>query len=486
MGTFMRSVRYWSARHAHTMESLYNSFCSVAPVFRPLISMLGKKHAEPLLAKLEHVIKGTLFDCRMCGECTLSASGMACPMNCGKQLRNGPCGGVAANGGCEIFPEMRCVWIDALDGAKLMANAAAGRQVQGPVDRSKKGSSTWLKIITSEPEATEKKVQEGVDAKPRAVGSLENACNSGRCVVTVEISPPDSVNPQDLLQRAEVFRGLVDAINVTDNAGANCHMSSLAASALLASAGHSPVFQSACRDRNRIAVQADIMGAAALGVKNLLCITGDGVGSGDHPQARPVFDLDSVSLLGIARGMRDQGTYASGRKLSSRPELFLGATMNPFAPPYEERIINLEKKIAAGAQFIQTQFCFDLKMFESFMREVRLRGLDRRSHILVGVGPLPSVRTARWLKTNVPGVHIPDALITRMEHARDPKREGALICKELIFALKEVKGVAGIHLMGHKNENLLAEIIVETGLAHGVESLDVSRAHPHMKLGLVA
>jgi len=297
------------------MEALYNGFCRVAPFFRPMISMIGPKQAEPLLAKLEQGIKGTLFDCRMCGECTLSASGMTCPMNCGKQLRNGPCGGVAADGGCEIFPEMRCVWIEAIDGAKLMANSTAGRIVQPPVDHSKSGSSTWLKIIINEPDVPKKEVHENLIVSPHTVGSLEHACNSGRTVVTVEISPPDSVNPHDLLQRAEVFRGLVDAINVTDNAGANCHMSSLAASALLASAGHSPVFQSACRDRNRIAVQADIMGAAALGVQNLLCITGDGVGSGDHPQALPVFDLDSVSMLSIARGMRDHGSYASGRKL---------------------------------------------------------------------------------------------------------------------------------------------------------------------------
>jgi 5,10-methylenetetrahydrofolate reductase len=447
------------------MESLYNGFCSVAPFLRPMVSLMGRKHAEPVVAKLEHIIKGTLFDCRMCGECTLSASGMACPMNCGKQLRNGPCGGVAVNGSCEIFPEMRCVWIEALEGARLMANSAAGRQIQHPVDHSKSGSSTWLNIIINEPVVPKKDTYESVIWKAHTVGSLERACNSGRTVVTVEISPPDSVNPQDLLHRAEVFRGLVDAINVTDNAGANCHMSSLAASAILASAGHSPVFQSACRDRNRIAVQADIIGAAALGVQNILCITGDGVGSGDHPQALPVFDLDSISMLDIARGMRDHGTYASGRKLHSRPELFLGATMNPFAPPYEDRIINLEKKIAAGAQFIQTQFCFDLKMFETFMREVRLRGLDRRSHILVGVGPLPSVRTARWLNTNVPGVHIPDKLITRMAQSKDPKHEGAAICKEFIFALREIEGVSGFHLMGHKNEKLLAEIIVDTGLA---------------------
>ncbi|HIJ86630.1 MAG TPA: hypothetical protein HPP97_02980 [Desulfuromonadales bacterium] len=482
----MKRIRHWSARHARTMESLYNGFCSVAPVFRPMIAMIGKKQAEPLLARLEQGIKGTLFDCRMCGECTLSASGMACPMNCGKQLRNGPCGGVTASGGCEIFPEMHCVWIEALDGSRLMANSAAGRQVQPPVDHSKRGSSTWLKIIVNEPDAAKKGAHERVPMKAHAVGSLERACNSGRPVVTVEISPPDSVNPQDLLHRAEVFRGLVDAINVTDNAGANCHMSSLAASAILASAGHAPVFQSACRDRNRIAVQADIMGAAALGVQNILCITGDGVGSGDHPQALPVFDLDSVSMLGIARGMRDHGTYASGRKLHSRPELFLGATMNPFAPPYDDRIINLEKKIAAGAQFIQTQFCFDVKMFASFMREVRLRGLDRQSHILAGVGPLPSARTARWLKTHVPGVHIPDALIARMAYAEDQKREGVAICKEIIRALKEIEGVAGYHLMGHKNEQLLAEIIVDTGLADRSDANESSHYRDNMEDRLVA
>ena len=140
----MKSIRHWSARHARTMESLYNGFCSVAPVFGPLISKIGKKQAEPLLAKLEQGIKGTLFDCRMCGECILSASGMACPMNCGKQLRNGPCGGVATDGSCEIFPDMRCVWLEALDGARLMTNSTAGRLVQPPVDHSKSGSSTWL------------------------------------------------------------------------------------------------------------------------------------------------------------------------------------------------------------------------------------------------------------------------------------------------------------------------------------------------------
>jgi 5,10-methylenetetrahydrofolate reductase len=346
-----------------------------------------------------------------------------------------------------------------------MAGGAAIARIQPPVDYSKSGSSTWLKIVMGESGTPPETPQVATSLPEREPATFERACRSGRFIVTAEISPPDSVDPQDLLRRAQVLRGLVDAVNVTDNAGANCHISSLAASALLAADGFSPVFQSACRDRNRIAIQADIMGAAALGVRNLLCLTGDGVGSGDHPQAKPVFDLDAVSLLGIARGMRDQGTYASGRSITSRPELFLGATANPFAAAFEARIANLEKKIAAGAQFIQTQFCFDLAMFAKFMSEVRERGLDRRCQILVGIGPLPSVRTARWLDGNVPGVRIPGEVIRRLEQAKEAKREGVIICIETIQALKEIKGVAGVHLMGHRNESVLAEIIVESGLA---------------------
>jgi len=225
------------------------------------------------------------------------------------------------------------------------------------------------------------------------------------------------------------------------------------------------VFQISCRDRNRIAMQGDIMGAAALGVRNLLVVTGDGVGNGDHPQARPVFDLDSVSLLQVARGLRDRGTYASGRKVSARPGLFLGATLNPFAPPFGERIVNLEKKVAAGAQFVQTQYCFDVEMLEAFMREVRSRGIERRCHILVGVGPLPSARTARWMRAHVPGVHIPEHILHRLEQSADQKREGAKICVELILALRRIEGIAGVHVMAHRNESLVPEILRESGLA---------------------
>lgn len=456
----------WRTR---TLESLYGVFCRTAPLLGRATALLGTRRTGELLARLESSVKGALFDCRMCGECLLSSTGLVCPMTCGKQLRNGPCGGVSADGGCEISPEMPCVWLQAAAGAGQMTDPAAIGQINPPLDHRKQGSSTWLDIVRKE--KRHRLPTGGAHAAPLPLNNpepegLERACLSGNFVVTAEISPPDSADPRVLLERAAPLRGLVDAINVTDNAGANCHMSSAAASAILVAGGYAPVLQVTCRDRNRIAIQADLLGAAAFGVRNVLCLTGDGVGSGDHPQAKPVFDLDSISLIGIVDGVR-RGRYASGRQIVSPPPLFIGATANPFVPSFEERVLNLDKKVRAGARFVQTQFCFDLLLMEKFMKEVRAQGLDSRCHILAGVGPLPSARTAKWLNSSVPGVNIPASLIRRLETAEDPKREGVRICVETIDALREMQGIRGIHLMGHKNEATLAEIIVETGLAEG-------------------
>ena len=471
----MRSLRHWSVRHARGMELFYKGFCQFMPLLRPGLSFLGRKRSDRVLAAVESRLKGLLFDCRMCGECVLSTTGMACPMNCAKRLRNGPCGGVTADGCCEVHTEMPCVWLEAFKGAGQMSMDVGVDRIQPPVDYSREGSSSWLEMVLGA-NGTRAENQSPAPSLPkRQPAAFEQACRSGHFLVTAEISPPDSTDPQDLLRRAAPFRGLVDAVNVTDSAGAHCHMSSLAASAILAANGYAAVFQTGCRDRNRIAIQADLVGAAALGVRNLLCLTGDDVKAGDHPQARPVFDLDAVSLLQIASGMRDHGTYASGRRLTSSPNLFLGSTISPFVPTFESRLANMQKKIEAGAGFIQTQFCFDLEMFKKFMVEVRARGLDQRCHILVGVGPLASVRVARWLNGNVPGVLIPEEVIRRLEQAKDPKLEGKRICIETIQALREIAGVAGIHLMGHRNEKVLAEIIVEAGAAQLGRTAEPSR-----------
>jgi 5,10-methylenetetrahydrofolate reductase len=391
---------------------------------------------------------------------------MACPMNCAKEMRNGPCGGVRANGHCEVKLGMPCVWVEATAGTKRIApdHLAHPTPLLPAIDQRKRGSASWIQVIQGKPNpAFQPPVGERITPQAEQ-GPLERACRSGRFVITVEVAPPDSVKPADLLARAEKFKGLVDAINITDGAGGNCHMSSVAASAILSAHGFSPVYQIACRDRNRIAIQGDILGASALGVQNILCLTGDDVSQGDQPQAKPVFDLDAVSLLHIARGMCDRGEFASGRKLQNAPDLFIGATTNPFVPPFTDRIANLEKKIAAGARFIQTQFCFDVPMLEDFMRQVRARGLHHRAYFIVGVGTLGSAKALAWMANNVPGVYVPPALLARIAAAPDQKAEAKQVCIETIQALARIEGVAGVHVMGHKNEDTLAEIITECGL----------------------
>ncbi|MGI9310331.1 MAG: methylenetetrahydrofolate reductase [bacterium] len=297
-----------------------------------------------------------------------------------------------------------------------------------------------------------------------SAGRLERVLRDGAFAVTAELAPPDSADPDEVYAQARLFDGCVDAINATDGSGANCHMSSVGVCALLTRAGYSTIMQISCRDRNRIAMQGDILGAAAMGVANILCLTGDGVQAGDHPAAKPVFDLDCMSLLATARAMRDESRFLSGRQLSRSPRVLLGAAANPFAQPREFRVERLEKKVAAGADFVQTQYCFDMEVFARYMQRARDRNLHRRVFILAGVGPLASARAARWIRDNVPGVHIPDAIIARIHGAQDQKREGINICIELMQQLKEIEGVAGVHVMAYRQERHVAEMVAASGV----------------------
>lgn len=466
----MNAWRHWSVRHARGLSRVYRTMAALAPRLGFLARWIGRERLGAALLPLERAAKSAFFDCRMCGQCVLSVTGMACPMGCAKQMRNGPCGGVRADGGCEVRPAQRCTWLEATDGdARIRAgHTDTWTQRVAALDQRRRGESTWLEVIAPPPRPAGGPPAQGraADAQAQAPGNPFEAACRGRdgFIVTVEIAPPDSPDPQALLQRAALFDGLVDAINITDGAGANCHMSSVAAASVLAAAGVTPVCQVGCRDRNRIAVQGDVLGAAALGVRNVLCLTGDDVSQGDHPEARPVFDLDAANLLHVLRGMRDRGEYASGRRLEQAPRLFLGATANPFVPPYAGRVDNLQRKIDAGAQFVQTQFCFDLRLLEDFMREVRARGLHERAAIIVGVGTLASAKALRWMAAHVPGVHVPEAVTARIAAAEDQRAEGRRVCVETIRALRRIEGVAGVHLMGHKNEAALARIIVEAGL----------------------
>jgi methylenetetrahydrofolate reductase (NADPH) len=306
-----------------------------------------------------------------------------------------------------------------------------------------------------------------LDTQPyKSDGRLERVLRSGRFAVTAELNPPDSADSQEVYGAALVLSEVCDAINATDASGANCHMSSVAICALLTRAGYAPVLQVSCRDRNRIAIQGDILGAAAMGVCNVLCLTGDDVTVGDQPQARRVFDFDSIQLLRTARIMRDQAMFLSGRKLTTPPRIFLGAASNPFVPPYDWRPLRLGKKVEAGADFIQTQFCFDVVRFRSFMERVRDLGLHEKAYILVGVGPLRSEKAAEFMRTRVPGVVIPDGVVERLRKTPKERKqaEGKQICVEIIQQVREIEGVAGVHVMAYRQEELVAEIVQEAGL----------------------
>ena len=457
----MYAIRIWCSDHARFLRRIYVWFARFAPLLKPVARVLGDHRLEPALRLVEKPTKQLFFDCRMCGQCVLSATGMACPMNCPKEMRNGPCGGVRPDGGCEVDPEMRCVWVEATKGTKQIVpdHQAHPTPLLPAIDQRRHGHSSWIRVVHGQKEPIFQPPPAPRSLPEAEESPLEAACRSGKFVVTVELAPPDSANPDSLLQRAERFRGLADAINVTDGAGGNCHMSSVAASAVLAAAGFNPVYQITCRDRNRIAIQGDVLGAAALGVNNILCLTGDDVSRGDHPQAKPVFDLDSVSLIHVVRGMVDHGQFASGRPLEHPPRLFIGATANPFVPPFGDRVANLEKKILAGARFIQTQFCFDVGLLELFMQEVRARGLHRKASIIVGVGTMRTAKALRWMAGHVPGVHVPEAMLRRIEAAEDQAAAASELCVETIREVRAIEGVAGVHVMGHRNEAALAEII---------------------------
>jgi methylenetetrahydrofolate reductase (NADPH) len=301
-------------------------------------------------------------------------------------------------------------------------------------------------------------------------GRLERVLRSGAFAVTTELDPPDSADPEEVFKRARIFDGVADAINATDGSGANCHMSSLAVCALLTRIGYAPVMQISCRDKNRIAIQGDILGGAAMGVCNMLCLSGDGVQSGDHPQAKPVFDLDCMSLLRIACKLRDEHQFDSGRKVTHAPRVFFGAAANPFVPPHDWRALRTAKKVAAGAQFVQTQYCYDVPRLREYMQQLADLGLlegPNRLFVLVGVGPLRSAKAGEWMRTHVAGVHIPDSVIARVAGAQDQAKEGRQLCVDIIAEVREIKGVSGVHVMAYRQEQTVAEIIARSGALGG-------------------
>ncbi len=312
----------------------------------------------------------------------------------------------------------------------------------------------------------------------KAGSNLEKILEAGHFAVTGELGPPQSADAEVIARKAQHLRGYVDAVNITDNQTAVVRLSSIAAGYLVLQQGLEPVIQMTCRDRNRIAMQSDLLGAYALGIRNLLCLTGDHQVFGNHPTSKNVFDLDSLQLLQMVTRLRDERRFLCGEEVKGQePRFFVGAAANPFADPFDYRPYRLAKKVAAGANFIQTQLIYNVGRFAEYMRRVRELGLHEKVYILAGVGPIKTAGAARYMRDKVPGMDVPDEIVERMEAASRgiPKeekqarreawaQEGVQICVDIIKALREIEGVAGVHIMAIEWEEAVPEIVQKAGL----------------------
>jgi len=305
----------------------------------------------------------------------------------------------------------------------------------------------------------------------KAGSRLEKLLIQGEFVATAELGPPKSADIQLIKHKAGILRGFADAVNITDNQTAIVRVSSIAAGKIALDEGLEPIIQMTCRDRNRLAMQSDILGAYVLGLRNLLCLSGDHQSFGNHPQAKNVYDLDSIQLVQMAKRMRDEKVFQCGEEIRNtkksdllEPRMFLGVAANPFADPFEFRVVRLAKKIKAGADFVQTQCIFDLPKFKRWMEMVVDQGLHEKVFILAGIMPIKSPKVLQYMKNNVAGMSIPDELIRRMEGAKDAKAEGVKICVELIQAVREIPGIRGVHIMAVEWEEIVPTIVREAGL----------------------
>ena len=289
--------------------------------------------------------------------------------------------------------------------------------------------------------------------------SMKRVLEAGAFAVTGELGPPRSADPQVIIDKANILKGHVNAVNITDNQTAIVRMSSAAAAKICLEQGLEPVMQMTCRDRNRLAMQADILGASALGIKNLLCLTGDHQSFGNHPEAVGVFDLDSVTLIKMAGDMRD-GHFQNGEDIAGvAPDLFIGAAANPYADPFPFRALRLAKKVEAGIDFVQTQIIFNVDKFAEFMHQCRELGVTERCKILAGVAPLKSAGMARYMKNRVAGMDVPGEVVERMSAAEDAQDEGIQVCVDVINRVREIEGVAGVHIMAVEWESAVPEIV---------------------------
>ncbi len=454
-----------------------------------------------VLAFTERVTKGPLFGCRMCGNCLLQETAFICPMECPKGARNGPCGG-STEAHCYVDETRPCIWYQIYDRAFKHGREEMLLEVLPPLDWDKVGTETWGDVARQVKEVGTKKVftdllgrnkvaraetwdavfrpvrqpdwwQGDAEYHPPAyeepVSHLEWALKRGDFVVTAEVAPPLGMATGQMKKKITMMQPFVTAVNFTDCPSATPRMSSIACSKIALEQGAEPVLQIAARDRTRVGLQAEVMGVSALGIRNILCLSGDHACMGPAPQGRmDVIDIDSVQMLWILRRMRDEGIYLDGRKIKFRPQYFLGAAGAPFASRPEFQAIREHKKINAGAQFFQTNLVYDPDGLEIWLNELAKRNILDKVYILVGVTPLKSYNMACYMHESIPGVIIPKPLLKRLENAGDgAAEEGVQIALEIIEAIKDKQGVNGIHLMAVGWESIVPRIVREAGLIDG-------------------
>jgi len=452
------------------------------------------------LAKIEIIVKGPLFGCRMCGNCLLQETAFICPMECPKGLRNGPCGGSTPEK-CYVDETRPCIWYKIFERSFKMGREEMLLEVLPPLDWDKTGTESWGDVygqakkvgvkniisgFTSREEGSVTKTLDSIfqpvrqpdwwqgDSEYHApkytepASELERRLKAGEFVVAAEIAPPISINTKKLKENIELIKPYAVAINFTDNPSATPRMSSLACSKLAVDMGAEPVMQVAARDRTRVGMQSEVIGANALGMRNILCITGDSMALGPTPRGvMNTLDMDSVQMLWILRRMRDEGKYLDGREIKTPPQYFLGAAASPFASNMKFQALREQKKVNAGAQFFQTNVVLDADALDEWLNEIAKRNILDKVYIMIGLTPLKNYKTAAYMNNRVPGVFVPEKVLKRMENAKEKgneQEEGVQITLELIEKIKTKQGVHGIHLMAVGWEDIVPRIVKEAGL----------------------
>jgi methylenetetrahydrofolate reductase (NADPH) len=455
-----------------------------------------------VLEAVERAVKGPLFGCRMCGNCLLQETAFICSMECPKGVRNGPCGG-STEEHCYVDETRPCIWYQIYDRSFRMGRQELLLEVMPPLDWDKIGGETWGDVVHQVRKIGTRKVLSGlVNREPpvrartwdsvfrpirqpdwwsgdsqyhapgysEPVSELERRLKAGEFVVTAEVAPPISAKIDKMCKNVDLIQPYVAAVNFTDNPSAAPRTASWACSALALQRGAEPVMQIAARDRTRVGLQSEVMGAADLGVRNILCISGDSMKMAPAPRGRmDVLDIDAVQMLWILRRMRDEGRYLDGREIKTPPKYFLGAAASPFASEPRFQALREHKKINAGAQFFQTNLVYDVEHMEEWLNELAKRDVLGKVFILVGITPLKTFKMARYMNDEVPGVKIPAPLLQRLEAAEkagNGQEEGVQIALELIEKIRTFRGqgVNGLHIMAVGWEEIVPRIVTEAGI----------------------